>query len=64
MPFYKKPRNFTPLLKAAEKKSIKNGLRHAIFTSRFDRYVGEWKKDLKEGKRYFFAGTGFPKRFP
>ncbi|XP_026724725.1 MORN repeat-containing protein 3-like [Trichoplusia ni] len=58
MPFYKKPRNFIPLLKAAEKKSIKNGLRHAIFTSRFDRYVGEWKKDLKEGKGTFLTIDG------
>lgn len=50
MPFYRKPRNFTPLLIEAEKKSVKNGLHHAIFTSRFDRYKGDWKKDLKEGK--------------
>lgn len=49
MPFYQKPKTFTPLLIAAEKKSVKNGVHHAIFTSRFDKYVGDWKKDLKEG---------------
>lgn len=49
MPFYHKPREFTPLLIAAHKKSIKNGLRHAIFTSRFDKYIGDWKNDKKEG---------------
>lgn len=50
MPFYRKPRNFTPLSKEAERKSIKNGVHHAIFTSRFDRYVGDWKGDKKEGQ--------------
>ncbi|KAL0842342.1 hypothetical protein ABMA28_014466 [Loxostege sticticalis] len=58
MPFYRKPRNFTPLLIEAEKKSVKNGLHHAIFTSRFDRYKGDWKKDLKEGKGLFLTHTG------
>lgn len=49
MPFYHPPKTFTPLLIAAEKKSVKNGLHHAIFTSRFDRYIGEWRNDRKEG---------------
>lgn len=49
MPFYRRPRNFTPLSTLAEKGSHKNGIRHAIFTARFDRYVGEWQKDLKHG---------------
>lgn len=51
MPFYRHPRNFTPLLILAEKKSIKNGLHHSIFTSKFDRYVGEWKNDFKQGTK-------------
>ncbi|CAK1545159.1 unnamed protein product [Leptosia nina] len=58
MPFYHYPRNFTPLLIAAEKKAVKNGVHHAIFTSRFDRYIGDWKKDLKEGKGRFLTCTG------
>ncbi|XP_053625197.1 MORN repeat-containing protein 3-like isoform X1 [Plodia interpunctella] len=58
MPFYRKPKTFTPLLIAAEKKAVKNGLHHAIFTSRFDRYVGDWKQDLKEGKGLFKTVTG------
>uniref|UniRef100_A0A2A4J611 MORN repeat-containing protein 3 n=1 Tax=Heliothis virescens TaxID=7102 RepID=A0A2A4J611_HELVI len=58
MPFYHKPREFTPLLIAAEKKAKKNGLHHAIFTSRFDRYVGDWKNDLKEGMGRFLTIKG------
>ncbi|CAH0604898.1 unnamed protein product [Chrysodeixis includens] len=58
MPFYQKPRNFTPLLIAAEKRSVKNGLHHAIFTSNFSKYVGDWKKDLKEGKGKFLTISG------
>ncbi|CAB3235031.1 unnamed protein product [Arctia plantaginis] len=58
MPFYRKPREFTPLLIAAEKKAVKNGVHHAIFTSRFDRYVGDWKNDLKEGKGCFLTIGG------
>ncbi|VVD05021.1 unnamed protein product [Leptidea sinapis] len=64
MPFYHRPRNFIPLSIAAEKKSIKNGLHHSIFTSRFDRYVGEWKKDLKEGKGVFLTISGKFNRLP
>ncbi|CAH0701618.1 unnamed protein product [Spodoptera exigua] len=58
MPFYHKPREFTPLLIAAQKKSIKNGLRHAIFTSRGDKYIGDWKNDVKEGKGRFLTAGG------
>ncbi|XP_075969883.1 MORN repeat-containing protein 3-like [Anticarsia gemmatalis] len=58
MPFYRKPRGFTPLPVLAERKSVKNGLHHSIFTSRFDKYVGDWKKDLKEGKGAFFTIGG------
>lgn len=49
MPFYHKPRSFKPLSHAAESRSVKNGVHHAIFTSRFDKYVGDWRNDLKEG---------------
>ncbi|XP_045491451.1 MORN repeat-containing protein 3-like [Colias croceus] len=58
MPFYRKPQNFIPLLIAAEKKAVKNGRHHAIFTSRFDKYVGDWKEDLKEGKGVYVTCTG------
>ncbi|KAM3963029.1 MORN repeat-containing protein 3 [Aphomia sociella] len=58
MPFYRKPRNFTPLLIAAEKKALKNGVHHATFTSRFDKYVGDWKNDLKQGKGLFLTING------
>lgn len=49
MPLYHEPKTFTPLLIAAEKRSIKNGLHHAVFTSRLDRYKGVWNNDKKEG---------------
>ncbi|XP_026329525.1 MORN repeat-containing protein 3-like [Hyposmocoma kahamanoa] len=55
MPFYRRPRNFTPLSTLAEKRSHKNGVHHAIFTARFDRYVGDWQKDLKHGKGVFLT---------
>ncbi|KAJ2952884.1 hypothetical protein O0L34_g7249 [Tuta absoluta] len=58
MPFYRKPRNFTPLATLAERKSIKNGLHHAIFTSRFDRYTGDWHVDKKQGQGFFLTITG------
>ncbi|OWR55777.1 hypothetical protein KGM_212090 [Danaus plexippus plexippus] len=58
MPFYHKPKTFTPLLIAAEKKSAKNGVHHAVFTSRFDKYVGDWNNDLKQGKGLFLTVTG------
>lgn len=49
MPFYRKIKTFTPLSSIAANKSIKSGVHHAIFTSRRDVYVGDWKNDLKEG---------------
>ncbi|CAH0406329.1 unnamed protein product [Chilo suppressalis] len=58
MPFYRKPRNFTPISIVSEKKATKNGVHHAIFTSRFDKYVGDWKHDLKEGKGTFLTISG------
>ncbi|XP_073943674.1 MORN repeat-containing protein 3-like [Choristoneura fumiferana] len=58
MPFYRHPRNFTVLSVTAEKKSIKRGLHHAIFTSRFDKFKGDWNSDLKEGKGSFLTITG------
>lgn len=50
MPFYRKPKLFTPLPFEAEKKSIKNNLRHAIFTPTYNKYVGDWKNDLRHGE--------------
>ncbi|CAG4988374.1 unnamed protein product [Parnassius apollo] len=58
MPFYRQPRQFTPLYIVSDKKSVKNGLHHSIFTSRLDKYVGEWKNDLKHGKGLFLTISG------
>ncbi|XP_013180674.1 PREDICTED: MORN repeat-containing protein 3-like [Papilio xuthus] len=58
MPFYRKPRNFTPLCMISEKKSIKNNVHHSIFTSRFDKFVGDWRNDLKHGKGFFLTIGG------
>ncbi|XP_068629976.1 MORN repeat-containing protein 3-like [Battus philenor] len=58
MPFYRKPRNFTPLSTVSDKKAIKNHLHHSIFTSRFDKFVGDWKNDLKHGKGLFLTIGG------
>lgn len=48
MPFlksYKEPRS-----RVLEESTKKNGLRHAIFNIKGDKYVGEWKNNLKHGK--------------
>ncbi|XP_004930389.1 MORN repeat-containing protein 3 [Bombyx mandarina] len=58
MPTKRKLRSFTPLLIEAEKRSVKNGVHHAVFTSRFDKYVGDWKNDLKDGKGAFVTVSG------
>ncbi|CAK1581608.1 unnamed protein product [Parnassius mnemosyne] len=58
MPFYREPKQFTPLSILSDKKSVKNCLHHSIFTSRLDKYVGEWKNDLKHGKGLFLTISG------
>lgn len=48
MPFlkpYKEPRS-----RKLEELTKKNGLRHAVFSIKGDKYVGEWKNNLKEGE--------------
>lgn len=34
-----------------EESTKKNGLRHAIFNIKGDKYVGEWKNNLRHGKQ-------------
>ncbi|XP_075224592.1 uncharacterized protein LOC142326190 isoform X2 [Lycorma delicatula] len=49
MPFLKKYK--FPRTKLQENTTLKNGLRHAIFSSNGDTvYTGEWKNDKKSGK--------------
>lgn len=55
MPFlksYKEPRS-----RVLEESTKKNGLRHAIFNIKGDKYVGEWKNNLKHGKNHYGTFT-------
>ncbi|XP_018319676.1 MORN repeat-containing protein 3-like [Agrilus planipennis] len=56
MPFKK-----TELLKSRskelEKLSEKNGLRHSIYSIGKDKYKGEWKNNLKDGKGVYLSRT-------
>ncbi|XP_041977254.1 MORN repeat-containing protein 3-like isoform X2 [Aricia agestis] len=58
MPFYYHPRTFTPLRVEADRKAIKNGLRHAVFTKNREKYIGEWKNNLREGKGFSLTKKG------
>lgn len=50
MPVTKCPRKSEPLWKGWDWKAQKNGLRHQVFAVNGNRYVGEWKDNLKHGK--------------
>lgn len=48
MPFLK-GRNIITRSQKLEILTRKNGLRHAIFNTVGDKYIGEWKNNSKEG---------------
>ncbi|CAH1180418.1 unnamed protein product [Phaedon cochleariae] len=50
MPFLKKEYNREPRSRRLEKTNHKNGLRHAIFNTVGDKYIGDWNEDEKSGK--------------
>ncbi|XP_077015886.1 MORN repeat-containing protein 3 [Tamandua tetradactyla] len=50
MPMVKCPQKSDPLWKEWDRKALKNGLRHQVYTVHGDCYVGEWKDNLKHGK--------------
>ncbi|XP_021042831.1 MORN repeat-containing protein 3 [Mus pahari] len=56
MPVTKCPRKVEPLWKGWDRKAQKNGLRHQVFAVNGDHYVGEWKGNLKHGKRESLKG--------
>ncbi|KAI5100071.1 MORN repeat-containing protein 3 [Silurus meridionalis] len=50
MPFLKKPRETESLVKIADKKAQKNGIRHTVFSANGDKYTGEWRANLRHGQ--------------
>lgn len=50
MPFYRHPQTWVPIFIDAERRSVKNGIHHAVFTRNWGKYVGDWKTDKKEGR--------------
>ncbi|KAM8816701.1 MORN repeat-containing protein 3 isoform 1-T1 [Rhynchonycteris naso] len=50
MPISKCPQKSEPLWKDWDRKAQKNGLRHHVYAVNGDRYVGEWKDNMKHGK--------------
>ncbi|XP_023601849.1 MORN repeat-containing protein 3 [Myotis lucifugus] len=50
MPIFKCPPKTQPPWKEWDQKAQKNGLRHQVYAVNGDRYVGEWKDNMKHGK--------------
>ncbi|XP_028002974.1 MORN repeat-containing protein 3 isoform X1 [Eptesicus fuscus] len=50
MPISKCPPKSQPPWKERDQKAQKNGLRHQVYAVNGDRYVGEWKDNMKHGK--------------
>lgn len=50
MPISKCPQKSETLWKAWDQKAQKNGLRHQVYAVNGDRYVGEWKDNMKHGE--------------
>lgn len=56
MPFLKKKETILySRIKEIEEKAKRNGLRHTIFNSLKERYIGEWKNDCKSGLGVIYA---------
>ncbi|XP_023024416.2 uncharacterized protein isoform X2 [Leptinotarsa decemlineata] len=55
MPFYKKGRTGLSRTKKLEVLVQKDGLRHAIFNTAGDKYIGEWRKNKKNGKGVLYT---------
>lgn len=49
MPLLKSKRYALPRSRVLENSTRKNGLRHTIFNTVGDKYVGEWMNDKKTG---------------
>ncbi|CAH0556095.1 unnamed protein product [Brassicogethes aeneus] len=58
MPFLKKRSNEPPRSKKIEMATYRQGLRHAIFNSANDKYIGDWKDDVKCGKGIIWTAHG------
>ncbi|XP_010598160.2 MORN repeat-containing protein 3 isoform X2 [Loxodonta africana] len=50
MPITKYPQKSQPLWKEWDRKAQKNGPRHEVHAVNGDRYMGEWKDDMRHGK--------------
>lgn len=60
MPFLKATHQKETHSQRFERISKINGLRHAIFSYSIpkDKYIGEWKDNVKQGKGHFVSRTG------
>lgn len=58
MPFLKAIYNKETYCQRLERISRINGLRHAIFSVPKDKYIGEWKDNVKEGKGHYVSRSG------
>lgn len=50
MPITKYPQKSQPLWKEWDRKAQKNGPRHEVHAVNGDRYMGEWKDDMRHGE--------------
>ncbi|KAJ8964568.1 hypothetical protein NQ314_004872, partial [Rhamnusium bicolor] len=55
MPFFKYNKGVLPRSRRLEKLAEKNGLKHMIFNTVGDKYIGEWKKNEKNGKGQLYS---------
>lgn len=53
MPFFKGPQTYTHRSREIEKLAKINGYRHAIFSPQNDKYIGQWRDNIKEGTILF-----------
>ncbi|XP_022916000.1 MORN repeat-containing protein 3-like [Onthophagus taurus] len=58
MPFLKARSALVSRMERLENSARKNGWRHAFFTPFNDRYIGQWKRDVKEGKGSLLTRSG------
>ncbi|GJQ83371.1 hypothetical protein Trydic_g18153 [Trypoxylus dichotomus] len=58
MPFLKGKSILESRCRNLENSSKKNGLRHAVFAPPKDKYVGQWRDNIKSGKGYLLSRSG------
>ncbi|KAI4462256.1 morn repeat-containing protein 3 [Holotrichia oblita] len=58
MPFLKGKSILESRCRNLENASMKNGLRHGVFTPDRDKYLGEWEDNIKAGKGYELSRSG------